>query len=111
MIINPNHKGRNATGAYTWRPLLQAEPNDFQPDSVYWKKRAQGAVNELIGELGVEAANDWFDAMFPEGANPTWWNIALRAEEKLHELSIAQEQVKVSIGDETGMNTGAQVDK
>ena len=94
-IINPNHKGRNATGAYTWRPLLEAEPKDFQPDSVYWKRRAQGAVNELIGKLGTEAVNDWFDSMFPEGTQPSWWNIALRAEEKLREFSTQGESGQV----------------
>jgi hypothetical protein len=91
-IINPNHKGRNITGAYAYRPLLEPEPSDFAPDSNYWRRRGQGAVAELIGKLGVDAVEDWFDATWPEGADPTWWNIALRAEETLHELSIAKEQ-------------------
>jgi len=82
-IINPNHRGRNTNGGYTYRPLIEAEPNDFEPDSVYWKKRAQGAVAELITALGTEAVEDWFDITWPEGFQPTWWNIALRAEEKL----------------------------
>jgi hypothetical protein len=90
MIINTDHKGRNANGSYAWRPLLQAEPNDFQPDSTYWRRRGQGAVAELIGKMGTEAVEDWFDVTWPEGAEPSWWSIALRAEEKLHTLIIGQ---------------------
>jgi hypothetical protein len=90
MIINTDHNGRSETGAYAWRPLLQAEPNDFLPNSAYWRRRGQGAVAELIAALGAEVVNDWFDATWPEGAEPSWWNIALRAEEKIHALSLPQ---------------------
>lgn len=90
MIVNTDHKGRTETGAYTWQPLLQADQNDFAPDSTYWRRRAQGAVAELIGKLGVEAVNDWFDVTWPEGADPSWWSIAILAEEKLHALSLSQ---------------------
>ena len=94
MIINSDHRGRTVTGRYTYRSLIQLEPADFLPDSIYWKIQAKGTVAKLIEEVGTDEATDWFDTVFPEGTNPSWKEIAEEADKKLHDLSIAKEQEK-----------------
>jgi hypothetical protein len=94
MIIARNHSGRTATGKYAYRPLVQPGPDDFHPESVYWRMQMNGVLAELQETIPDEQMDMWFEETFPEGASCTCKDIALKARELLHELSIAKERAK-----------------
>lgn len=94
MIVNTDHQGRTATGKYAYRPLLEPEEDDFPADSVYWQRQAEGTVAELKKTFPDEQMDVWFEETFPEGSTCIWKDIALKARELLHELSIAKEPEK-----------------
>jgi hypothetical protein len=92
MIINTSHRGRTATGKYAYRPLLEPEPDDFPPDSIYWENQAWDAHDRLIDVLGVDAYLAWVEENISDG--DTWRAIAEKEEGKLHDLSIQQTEGK-----------------
>lgn len=63
MILNPDHRGQTEGGHYTYRPLIQYEPNDFPPDSRFWKNTA----NFVMDQLRTILKND-----YPIWAEITW---------------------------------------
>ena len=89
MIINTDHRGRTARGKYTYQPLIQLEPNDFDPNCKWWEWATQNAIDELIELKDADWTEKWFDAFYPEGTEKTWREIAEAAQQKVHELSLS----------------------
>ena len=65
MIINRDHKGRTQSGKITYRPLIQFEPDDFPPDSLYWGKSACAAQKALADQVGAKKYNAWRKIVWP----------------------------------------------
>jgi len=66
MIINDDQRGRTAGGRYTWRPLVQLEPDDYPPDSVYWRLRFEAARRELERLVGQPGYRAWAGRTWPD---------------------------------------------
>jgi hypothetical protein len=92
MIINANHKGRNTTGDYAYRPLLEPEPDDFVPNSRYWELRMLDATERLMELMGTDSYLVWIDAELTD--EDTAKDVERKASEKIHDLSIAKELKK-----------------
>lgn len=83
MRVNPDNKGRTVSGKYVWRPRLQPEPNDFQPDSKYWLIAAR---KELYALQQLDKAwEPWYDSKIPDDA--TCKDIAIAIQNRITEIS------------------------
>lgn len=68
MITNQDHRGSTAGGRFTHRSLVQLEPDDFPPDSKYWRNTAKDAAVKLVEKIGYAAYCRWID----DGPERTW---------------------------------------
>jgi hypothetical protein len=77
MILHTDHRGQTAGGRYTYRPLVEYEPNDFPPDSLFWKNTAEDAMDRLRELLGVEYPL-WAELTWPGTSIQefTWYDLA-----------------------------------
>jgi hypothetical protein len=95
MRYNTSHRGRTDGGRYTYRPLVEYEPDDFPADSNYWHGRAMTEVKGLIEVLGKKAYNEWcIENVDDKGL--TWKdiaNLAAEATKKALELAAMQEPI------------------
>ena len=64
MIIHQDLLGRNG-GKFAHRPRVEYEPNDYHPDSNYWKYDAIQARAELAQLIGVANYNLWSEMTWP----------------------------------------------
>ena len=79
MIINSDTRGRSLTGKFARRPLIEYEPDDFPPDSMYWKSCAMQEGLRLSNKIGAENAHIWAEMQWPGDTvnNFTFKEIAL----------------------------------
>ena len=82
MIVNPDHHGRTTGGRYTFRPLIEYEPDDFPPDSQYWEKRARYHMSDLGNILGNAAYASFAESTWPGAAieEYSWKEISIQVE-------------------------------
>ncbi len=89
-----NHRGRSASGRYTWKGTLSVMgDDDFPPDSRYWRRYALGAIDAIVGVLGEEKASELRELIFPDITiqSFTWRTICEMLEDSL-KLARAGEQ-------------------